>query len=120
MVILTRTFDLMDWLLPQSIKFPKAHRFVVTRRLQNAILDFQEALQDANARSGAARLRHLEAADAHLDKLRMYLRLAHRWRWLSDGQYRHVSTMVAEVGRLLGGWKRQTAGRTGRRQTEHS
>ena len=41
----------------------------------------------------------------------MYLRLSHQWHWLSDGQYKHVSTMVAEVGRLLGGWKRQTAGR---------
>ena len=34
-----------------------------------------------------------------MNKLRLYLRLAHRWRWLSDGQYEHVSRMVAEVGR---------------------
>jgi hypothetical protein len=32
------------------------------------------------------------------------LRLAHRWRWLNDGQYEHVSRLVAEIGRLLGGW----------------
>ena len=35
---------------------------------------------------------------------RLYLRLAHRWRWLNDGQYEHVSRLVAEIGRLLGGW----------------
>jgi len=35
------------------------------------------------------------------------LRLAHRWHWLSDGQYEHVSRMVAEIGKLLGGWMRQ-------------
>jgi hypothetical protein len=39
-----------------------------------------------------------------LTKLRLYLRLAHRWQWLNDGQYEHVSRMVAEVGKLLGGW----------------
>ena len=76
------------------------------------MLDFHESLHDANARSGADRLRHLQVADAQLDKLRTYLRLANQWRWLSDGQYRHASAMVAEIGRLLGGWKRQTAGRT--------
>jgi len=32
------------------------------------------------------------------------LRLAHQWHWLSAGQYQHVSAMVAELGRLLGGW----------------
>lgn len=111
MVILTRTFDLLSWLLARADRFPKSQRFVTTKRLQDAVLDLHESLHDANARTGQTRLHHLEAADAHLDKLRVYLRLAHRWRWLTDGQYRHVSEMVAEIGRLLGGWKRQTAGR---------
>jgi hypothetical protein len=26
---------------------------------------------------------------------------------MNDGQYHHVSAMVAEVGRLLGGWLKQ-------------
>lgn len=77
----------------------------------DAALDFQEAIHDANARAGQDRLRFLEAADADLDKLRLYLRLAHQAKSLNDGQYRHVSLMVAEVGRLLGGWIRQTRGR---------
>jgi len=59
-----------------------------------------------------ARLRLLLAADAHLDKLRLclrlYLRLAHRFGWLGSGPYEHASRMVAGVGRLLGGWLRQT------------
>jgi hypothetical protein len=108
MVILTETFDLLNWLLPHCDKFPREQRFVVTQRLQDAALNFQEALYDANACHGAARLDHLQAADAHLNKLRLYLRLAQRWGWLSSGQYAHASHMVAEIGRLLGGWIRQT------------
>jgi hypothetical protein len=108
MVIFARTFDLLDWLLQRCETFPGSQRFVVTARLQNAALDFQEAIFDANARTGLARLGHLEAADAHLGKLRLYLRLANRWRWLTDGQYEHASRMVAEVGKLLGGWLKQT------------
>lgn len=108
LVIFTATFDLLTWLLPQAERFPKAQRFVITQRLVNATLDFQEALFDANACSGAARAQALMAADAHLDKLRLYLRLAHRWHWLGDGGYEHVSRLVAHVGKLLGGWQRQT------------
>jgi hypothetical protein len=108
LIILVQTYDLLSWLLPHCDRFPKAQRFVVTQRLQAAILDFQEALFEANARSGGRRLESLEAADAHLNKLRLYLRLVRQWNWLSSGQYEHVSGMVAEVGKLLGGWIRQT------------
>jgi hypothetical protein len=68
-------------------------------------------LAEANARSGETRQRELQAADAHLNKLRLYLRLAYHWRWLSSGQYAHVSRMVTEIGKLLGGWIKQTQSR---------
>ncbi len=109
LVIFTQTYDLLTWLLPHCERFPKTQRFVVTQRLQGAALDFQEAIFEANARHGAQRLQHLQAADAQLNKLRLYLRLARQWEWLSSGQYEHVSRLVAQVGRLLGGWIRQTA-----------
>jgi four helix bundle protein len=108
LVIFTQTYDLLTWLLPQCERFPKSQRFVVTQRLQGAALDFQETIFEANARSGAQRLEHLEAADAHLNKLRLYLRLSRQWSWLSSGQYEHASRMVASLGRLLGGWIKQT------------
>jgi len=110
MVIFSRSFDLLTWLLPAADKFPKAQRFVVTGRLTGAALDMQEALFHANARRRGDRLACLRDADAHLDVLRLYLRLAYHWRWLSSGQYEHVSRMVEEIGRLLGGWLRQTDG----------
>jgi hypothetical protein len=40
--------------------------------------------------------------------LRLYLRLAYQWHWLNAGQYQHVSAKVAELGRLLGGWRQAT------------
>lgn len=104
MIILTRTFDLLAWLLPKSEKFPTVYRFTVTQRMMNAALDFQEALFDAHSQTGNVKQNYLHAADAHLNKLRLYLRLIHQWKWLNDGQYKHVSVMIAEIGRLLGGW----------------
>ncbi|MCB0037937.1 MAG: diversity-generating retroelement protein Avd [Anaerolineales bacterium] len=107
MVILTRTFDFLNWLLPQAEKFPKVYRHNIAKRLIDAALDFQEAIFLAQAFEGQIRLRHLRQADAHLNMVRLYLRLTLNLRVLSSGQYQHVSGMVAELGRLLGGWIKQ-------------
>ena len=108
LVLLTRLSDLLAWLLPKSEKFPRSYRFTLTQRMMDAALDCQEAVFAARSYRGEARKASLRAADAALNCLRLYLRLAHRWRWLSDGQYQHVSEQVAEVGRLLGGWIKQS------------
>lgn len=110
MVIFARTYDLLKWLLPKAERFPKLYRSTVTQRLMSSALDFQEALFNAQAYTGNIRLRHLRQSDAHLNKVRLYLRLTRDWGWLSLGQYEHVSRMVAEIGRLLGGWINQTKG----------
>jgi four helix bundle protein len=107
LIILARVFDLLAWLVPKGEAFPRAFRGTVTGRLLGAALDVSEQLAEAQARRGGARRERLTQADASLNKLRMYLRLAHHWHWLSNGQYEHVSRMVAEIGRLLGGWMRQ-------------
>jgi hypothetical protein len=111
MVIFARTFDFIDWLIPRTLAFPRSQRFVVTRRLQDAALDFYERILEANGLEGRARLEKQRRADVALDKVRHYLRLTARWGWFSEGQYRHAAAMVAEIGRLLGGWIRQTAGK---------
>ena len=111
MVIFTRTYDLLKWLLPKSEHFPKPYRSSVTQRLMAAALDFQESLLLAQAYRDNIRLRHLKAADVHLSRVRLYLRLVFDWGWLNVGQYEHVSRMVAEIGRLLGGWMQQTSGK---------
>lgn len=109
MPIFSRSFDLLTWLLPATDHFPRAHRHSFTRRLLDAAFDLRESLEEANLRQQAARMERLARADEALSRMRMYLRLAVRWGWLTGGQYEHVSVMVAEVGRLLGGWKRVTS-----------
>lgn len=99
---------MLTWLLPDCEKFPKAQRYLVVQRLGDSALDFQEALFHANAQRGEQRLAHLRAADGYLTTLRLYLRLAFQWAWLDAGQYEHVSQMVEEIGRLLGGWIKQS------------
>lgn len=106
MVIFTRTFDLLAWLLPVTNNFPSAHRHTFTRRLLDAAFDLRETLEMANHRHGRERQVKLGEADEALDRVRMYLRLAARWEWLTKGQYQHVAAMLTEIGKLLGGWRK--------------
>ncbi len=108
--IFPKTYELLTWLIPHTLNFPRSQRFVVTKRLQDALLDFQEHIIEANRVWGAARVTRLRQADADLDKVRLYLRLAERWGWLDAGQYRHVSLLVQEIGCMLGGWIKQPHG----------
>ena len=108
MPIFTRTFDFLTWLLPATNHFPRAHRHTFTQRLLAAAFDLREQLEAANHHLGSERLEYLADADQSLDRVRLYLRLAVKWSWLSAGQYQHAANMVVEIGRLLGGWKKVT------------
>lgn len=108
MPIFVRMFDFLTWLLPATNNFPRAHRHTATQRLLDAAFDLRERLEEANLRQGAARLERLALADEELDHVRLYLRLAVHWTWLTPGQYQHVAAMVTEIGKLLGGWQQVT------------
>jgi hypothetical protein len=108
MPIFTRTYDFLTWLLPATNAFPRAHRHTFTRRLLDAAFDLRERLEEAQLRQREARLERLALADDALSRVRVYLRLGAGWGWLSEGQYGHAAGMVAEIGRLLGGWKKAT------------
>lgn len=110
MVIFTRTFDLLTWLLPHTNKFPKAHRHTFTQRLMDSAFDLREHLEEANLRQGPARRERLQRADEALTRVRLYLRLATQWGWQTPDQYHHVSGLTVEIGRLLGGWIKSASG----------
>lgn len=107
--IFARTYDLLLWLIPQTLKFPREHRFTMAQRVQDVALDFHERIIEAGLSNGQRRGDHLARADVDLTKLRFYLRLCKDLQLLSLGQYEHVSKMVVEIGRLLGGWRKKLA-----------
>ena len=102
--IFVKTYDLLKWLLAHTVTFPKAQRFLLAKRIEDAALAFHERIVRAGKRRRSSR--ELEEADIELTKLRLYLRLAVDLRLLSLAQYEHAARMVNEIGKLLGGWMR--------------
>lgn len=104
--IFTRTYDLLLWLIPATTKFPRVHRFVMATKVQETALQFQEEILEAALGRGKTTERGLAKADVTLAKLRFYLRLCRDMGLFTPKQYFHVAERVAEVGRLLGGWRK--------------
>lgn len=103
--IFSKTYDLLTWLIPTTTKFPREQRFLLAKHVQEAALRFQEELIEAAKGPQQEKGRSLVRADVSLTKLRFYLRLCQDLGLMTPRQYQHGSEMVAEVGRLLGGWK---------------
>jgi hypothetical protein len=101
--IFTRTYDLLRWLIPLTVKFPRAHRFVLATRVQETVLRFQERLLEAGRSPQPAPI--LAQADTDLVTLRLYLRLCRDLELIQFNQYEHGQRMVDEIGRLMGGWR---------------
>jgi hypothetical protein len=100
--IFVKSYDLLQWLLPQLTKFPKSQRFMLAERIGDVAMDFYELILEAALASEKAAL--LAQADLALAKLRFYIRLSKDLKFLSPQQYAHCGRLIAEVGRLLGGW----------------
>lgn len=92
----------MVWLLAHTGKFPKAERFRLAKRVDDALFDFHKHLTVAVYRPDTRT--HLQNADLHLNLLRAYLRLALELQYTSPKQYQYAAEHISEIGRLLGGW----------------
>jgi len=103
--IFVSCYDLLRWLIPRTLDFPKRQRGVIARQVQQQAFALYESLTDA-AMDEAATLTHLCRADRCLMKLRKYVRLCRDWQLLSIRQYGHACGLMSKVGRLLGGWIR--------------
>jgi len=104
--IFSRTYDFLLWIIPQAQGFPRKHRFGLGERVVRLCLNFQETLIAAGLSAGEQRKTLLKDADIELAQIRQTMRLCKDLEIFSIGQYEHASSMLVEIGRLLGGWQK--------------
>ena len=68
--IFVRTYDFILWLVPHTLSFPRSQRFILTKRLQDSLLDFYETIIEAALCSRRRRPAQLYTADVKLVKVR--------------------------------------------------
>ena len=95
-------YQFLLWLVPTVDKFPRAQKFVLGDRIENAALDVLDSLIAATY----SRSRDQSLADANLglDRLRFFLRLSQELRLIDMKRYEHAARGIDDIGRLVGGW----------------
>lgn len=106
--IFPKTYDFLLWLVPATLKYPREHRYALAIRTQQAAFEFNELI--VLARKTRDKRALLTQADARLEQVRVYLRLAHDLKLLTLRQYEYASREVGIVGALLGDWIKRING----------
>ena len=92
--------------------FPKANRFTIGSKIDLIFLEAIEFCFLASYAAGMEKQMLLEKGISKVDLLKLLLQLAWGMHALDNKKYIHLSEQLAEVGRMLGGWKRQLLNKT--------
>ncbi len=107
-IVITKTYDIIIWALPQLIKFPRSFRFTLGEKIEYLFYNILEHLIDAQY--SKEKIPILLKVNLQLEKLRYYIRICKDMRFISINQYEYLSREINEVGKLVGGWIRQQKG----------
>jgi len=105
--VITKVYDVLEWLLPQIEKFPRAHRYVLGKRLEEQLYELLDLTIDAAYTRDKRRI--LIQANLLLEKLRYTVRLCKDMKFINFKKYEYLSRQFVEIGKMIGGWiKNQT------------
>jgi hypothetical protein len=103
--VFARCDELVQWVLRATVKYPRPYRAALGKATQEAVLLLQRNLVAAARRKDKRQA--LQAADEALHELRLLLRQGQALDLLTLRQYEHAARLADEVGRLIGGWRKQ-------------
>ncbi len=86
-------------------KYPKHVRFSVCDRLMALVLDVMESLIEAIYTKD--KLRHLDAINIDLEKIRALIQISFQSQYISIKQYESISHKLHVYGKGIGGWRRK-------------
>ena len=93
-------------------QFPKANRFTLGSKIDSLFLDAIEYAFLASYSHTDERRILLNRGISKIDLVKLLLQLAWEIKAVDNKKYAHLSELFAEIGRMLGGWKRQLANKT--------
>ena len=92
--------------------FPKANRFTIGSKIDILFLEAIEYSFLASYNHGAEKLNLLSKSISKVDLIKLLLQLCWEIKALDNKKYAHLVERFAEIGKMLGGWKRQLQNKT--------
>lgn len=104
--IFQRSFELLEKIYIYVNRFPKAQKFVLGQRIENAGVDLLMLIIEANNTSVGQRSSLFKEMFLTLERMRVLFRLAHKLSFLSTKGYEILSSSLVELSKMLNGWEK--------------
>lgn len=99
---LNKIMDLRVDINPVLLSFPKYERHEMVAEIKHCIHTAMERSIEANKKY--YKKTTLQELDVEVEKIRKYIRVAYRLKYISKRQYEYWSGRVDEIGKLVGAW----------------
>jgi hypothetical protein len=84
-------------------------RYTLGIKIDNLLIETADLIYSANYASKGGKLPYLEQAARRLDLAKFFLEVLWEIKGLDGDKYIALSERLFEIGKMLGGWIRQTA-----------
>jgi len=93
-------------------QFPKANRFTIGSKIDILFLEAIEYSFLASYTHTTEKQIFLNKSISKVDLVKLLLQLCWEIKALDNNKYAHLSEQFAEIGKMLGGWKKQLLNKT--------
>ncbi len=102
LIILQKAQDMIEYGYIALRQFPKSEKYALAADIKLSMDKVLERIIEAQKKY--YKKTTLQELDVELEKLKIYLRLAHKLRFLPAKKYEIWAGKVVELGKMLGGW----------------
>lgn len=102
--------ELLAWIIPKLDQFPRNRRYTLGERIENGLLLVLENLIQAAYQKSQPT--YLQTANLQLDVVRHLWRLSHTLQSITHQSYGQGAERFTELGRQIGGWRKQKEANT--------
>lgn len=92
--------------------FPKANRFTIGTKIDTLFLEAIESAFLASYTHTSAKMELLSTGISKIDLVKLLLQLSWEIKAMDNKKYIHLSERFNEIGKMLGGWKKQLLTKT--------
>ena len=105
LVIYPKYIDLIYYSNDIVRKFPKSEQFALVREIKSAIYaGLRYIIYAIKLYNKQDKLKNLRELDIQLTLLKVHIRIAYKYKYISLQNYQTWSTLITDVCNLLGGW----------------
>jgi len=108
--IVQKVYDLYKLFYEQIDHLPKKSRDVLTKKIEQLIIELLELLSTAGSSSSSTKTQYLNRASIKLDFLKILIRMLYELKTINQPKYLELENHLQEIGKMLGGWIKSLKG----------